>query len=126
MVVIKKYTDIDMSLGMTAKGDIRKKVNVEAINQHLKMLILTEQDDIPFLNNISADVRNLLFLPYSQFIADTLKNVIENIIKQFEPRITVDEIIVQMEDHNLTASISYTINQTRLVGVFKTILKRIH
>lgn len=125
MAISRVYTDIDLTLRKDARSDVRKKVNADAINQHLKLLILTEQDEIPFLNNISADVRNLLFQPYSEHIKNTLNDVIENIVRQYEQRITISEISNEFYGNDLTVTINYIINQTRVVGQFRTILKRV-
>ena len=126
MPFIQKYIDLDLSLKKTFRNDVRKKIDEEAINQHLKFLILTEQDDIPFENNVSADVRNLLFQPYTRPVQESLSMVVRNIIKQYEPRIIVREVINTMVANDLTLTVTYEIRQTRVVGQFKTILKRIH
>lgn len=126
MPFVSKYTDLDVTLRPTFRKDFRKKVDEDAINQHLKFLILTEQDDIPFENNISADVRNLLFQPYSRPVQEALTSVIKNIVKQYEKRITLGEVSNTLIGNDVTVSITYTINQTRIVGNFKTILKRVH
>lgn len=125
MPFIQKFTDLDLSLGKTFKNDFRKKVDAEAINQHIKILILTEQDDIPFANNVSADVRNLLFQPYTRPVQELLSQVIRNILKQYEPRIEVREVINTMSGNDLEVSITYMIRQTRVIGNFRTILKRV-
>lgn len=124
MVQIKEYTDIDLSLKKSFTGDVRKKTNIDAINQHLKLLLLTEQDDIPFLNNISADIRNLLFEQYSLHIENTLNELIRNIITQHEKRITIIEISNTFDSHEISINISYKIKSDNTVGQFKTILKK--
>jgi phage baseplate assembly protein W len=126
MAIEKKYVDIDLSLKKGSRNDVRKKINTEAINQHLKLLVLTEQDDIPFLNNISADLRGLLFEPYTVHIQNTINDVVRMIVSQYESRVTLDDVQNSMDGNDLTVTISYTINQTRVVGQFKTILKRDH
>lgn len=126
MPFIKKYVDLDLSLKSTPRMDFRKKVDGDAINQHLKFLILTEQDEIPFMNNVSADVRNLLFQPYTRPVQDTLNRVIENIVKQYEPRIRVTQVTNYSINNDLFVEVNYVIKQTRVVGKFKTILKRVH
>lgn len=126
MPYIKKYSDLDLTMKHTGRGDVRKKIDVDAINQHLKFLILTEQDEIPFMNNVSADVRNLLFQPFTILVQDTLERVIENIIKQYEPRINRVQVSVFQQTNDLYVQIDYVIRQSRVVGQFKTILKRIH
>lgn len=118
------YKDIDLSLKTDFRSDVRKKTNVDAINQHLKLLVLTEQDEVPFLNNVSADVRNLLFQPYTPHVKNTLNEVIRNIVKQYEKRIEVTDVSNFLEDHNLAVSISYVVKQDNVVGQFKTILKK--
>ena len=126
MPFIEKYTDLDMSLRRTFRNDVRKKVDEEAINQHLRLLILTEQDEIPFENNVSADVRNLLFENYTTPVQEALSAAIKNILKQYEPRITVQDVINTLNGNDIELTVTYVIKQTRVVGQFKTILKRVH
>lgn len=126
MALEKIYKDIDMSLKPDYKGDIRKKVNKDAINQHLKLLLLTEQDDIPFLNNVSADIRNLLFQPYTLHIKDTIDDLVRNIVTQFEPRIKIQSVDNESTRNSLTITLTYMIKQTRVVGEFQAVLKRVH
>lgn len=126
MPLIKKYFDLDLSLKPTHKKDFRKKVDQDAINQHLKLLILTEQNDIPFRNNVSADLRNLLFQPYTLPVQEAMSAVIRNIIKQYEPRIEVKNVINTQSTNQVSIRIEYVIRQTRVVGQFKTILKLVH
>jgi len=126
MPFIEKYTDLDMSFRRTFRNDVRKKVDEEAINQHLRLLILTEQDEIPFENNVSADVRNLLFENYTVPVQEALSSTIRNILKQYEPRITVQDVINTANGNDLELTVTYVIKQTRVVGQFKTILKRAH
>ena len=115
-----------MSLRPTFRKDVRKKVDEDAINQHLRLLILTEQDDIPFENNVSADVRSLLFQNYTIPVQEALSSAIRNIIKQYEPRIRGQDVINTPNGNDLELTVTYVINQTRVVGQFKTILKRVH
>ena len=115
-----------MSFRRTFRNDVRKKVDEEAINQHLRLLILTEQDEIPFENNVSADVRNLLFENYTVPVQEALSSTIRNILKQYEPRITVQDVINTANGNDLELTVTYVIKQTRVVGQFKTILKRAH
>ena len=81
------YTDIDLSFGVNAfSGDINKKLDVNAVKQSIKTLLLTQSGEKPFHPEIGSGIRELLFEPLSPVTAFVLSQKVEDVIENFEPR----------------------------------------
>jgi len=89
------YKDIDLSFGKNAiTGDINKKLDVNAVKQSMKNLIMTENFERPFQPDIGSELAGLLFENATMFTADRIKNTIENLIKNYERRAVISGIDV--------------------------------
>ena len=87
------YSDIDMDFNVNAvTGDIGKKLDVNAVKQSLKNLILTQPFEKPFHPEIGSQVYGLLFEPLDPLTAETMATVIGNIVDNWEPRVRLEFI----------------------------------
>jgi phage baseplate assembly protein W len=89
------YSDIDLSFTKhPITGDIAKKVNERAIVQSLKTLLLTNHYERPFRPLLGSGVRALLFEQVHPSNATLLKKEIQTLIQNYEPRVGVDDVVV--------------------------------
>jgi len=96
------YSDIDPTFTIhPVYNDILPVVDLDAIKTSIRNLVLTNNHERPFQPQLGSGLRALLFENATPFTAFALKDAIENLIQQYEPRIsniTVD--ILDNSDRN--------------------------
>tara|TARA_Y100000361_G_scaffold97407_1_gene87347 strand:- start:369 stop:773 length:405 start_codon:yes stop_codon:yes gene_type:complete len=87
------YKDFDLSFSKNSiTGDINKKLDVNAVKQSMKNLILSGTFERPFQPDLGTELGNLLFENATMFTADRIKNTIENVLENYEKRAEVFDI----------------------------------
>lgn len=85
------YSDLDLDfIAHPTTGDIVKKRGVDAIKRSVRNLILTNFYDRKFRHFIGSNVQALLFENINMFTATFLRDAIEQVIVNFEPRVRLD------------------------------------
>ena len=101
-----------------------KKVGEDAIKRSVRNLILTNFYDRPFRSYIGSNVQKLLFENFNPLTVQFLKDAINEVIRNYEPRVSLTNINVSEsnEDKNgFNVSISYIIinrNQPVTINLF--------
>lgn len=96
-----RYTDLDLRMTMhPVKKDIVLVVDDQAIIKSVYNLINTNHYDRPFHPEIGSNVRKMLFEPITPLTANYLQREIEDTIRNFEPRATIQEVVVQVSPDN--------------------------
>ena len=96
--VTKKYRDFDLSfIPHPISGDITVLKNGNAVKQAIKNLILTNVYERFFQPNLGSGIAQLLFEPINPMTRLSIKIAIEDVIKNFEPRAELIEIIVNVD-----------------------------
>mgnify|MGYP003136567029 CR=1 FL=1 len=122
------YKDFDLSFTFNPlTGDIGSKTDVNAINQSVRNLINTNFYERPFKPEMGSNIRAILFEQADVITTLDLKQSITEVITNYEPRVTLKDVIIQDEpDKNAyNISIIYLINGQNNVAQFDTILKRL-
>tara|TARA_B100000073_G_C23515251_1_gene485501 strand:+ start:92 stop:496 length:405 start_codon:yes stop_codon:yes gene_type:complete len=89
------YKDFDLSFGVNSiTGDINKKLDVNAVKQAMKSLILTQRFERPFQPFLSTELAGLLFENPSMFTADKIRVTILNVLDNYEKRAKVSSVEV--------------------------------
>ena len=85
--------------------------NENAIARSVRNLILTTQGERPFQPVLGSNVNNLLFDNMDKLTAAALKDEIRNTIENYEPRVEIEEIIVDpnFENNEFNVTIQYYI-----------------
>lgn len=107
------YSDLDLSFNKhPITGDLLLTKGHVAVTKALKNLILTNHYEKPFNPKYGSNVTKLLFDLMSPFTASTIASEISYTIKNYEPRVTVNSVIVTPDyDNNAySVSIEYYIN----------------
>lgn len=124
------FVDLDFSFAKNPlTGDVSVKTDANAINQSLKNLILTMFYERPFQSNLGSLVNNLLFEPITPILPSTIQMAIEQVVRNFEPRVRVYKIEVDIdqdreEQNGVEITILYTILQTQELQTVNLFLER--
>lgn len=98
-----QYLDIDLSFKRNPiTNDVMMKKNVNAINQSLRNLLLTNKYERQFTPSFGANIYNSLFEPQDEFTKNDLEDKISNTIRNFENRVEVVSVNVSYPElyHN--------------------------
>jgi len=111
----KRYSDLDLDfLTHPVSGDISFKYDEEAVKRSVRNLVFMGMYEKPFHPEIRSEIRKLLFENFTPIIGFEIEREIEDIIKDYEPRAKMDEVIVvQDEDNN---SLNVTL-KFRILGI---------
>lgn len=92
-------------------NDLLVTKNDAAIKRSIYNLILTTPGERFFNPNIGCGVKNLLFEPLDFITASNIRDEIEYTIRAFEPRVSVQQIDVDINDNQnaFEVLINYTI-----------------
>ena len=85
---VRQYTDLDLFFAKKATSkDISKVTDIQAVKRSIRNLVLTNHYEKPFHPEIGSGVRGILFEPMTPLTAYVLSRKIEDVIKNFEPRV---------------------------------------
>lgn len=122
------YSDLDLDfLAHPTTGDVVKKTGEDAIKRAVRNLVLTNFYERPFRSYIGSNAQKLLFENTTPITATLLRNAIFEVINNYEPRVKVIDIIVNVRDDNngYNATISYIILNRNIPVTISLFLERI-
>ena len=98
----RPITDLDLVFGLhPISKDIRKKNNVEAIKQSIKVLVLLNHYEKPFHPDLGCDIQKSMFeLFEGKFTEEMMKSHILYTLESYEPRAEINEVIVDVKEDN--------------------------
>ena len=103
-VVARKniYSDLDLAFEINPiTNDISPLTDIDAIKNAVKNLVFTNFHERPFNPTLGSGLRALLFENANIFTAMEIKNAIEKVINNNEPRVSnVDVEVVDKSDQN--------------------------
>lgn len=103
----KRYKDLDLSLTIhPVRKDVNKLSDERAIIQSIKTLLLTKHYERPFNPDLGSNINKLLFEPLDPITAVSLKREIEQTVKNYEPRVSLQSVIVKPDFDNNAFSVS--------------------
>ena len=123
-----RYSDLDLTFTMhPVKKDVVLSVDDQAVIRSVRNLVLTNHYERPFHPEIGSNVRKMLFEPISPLTANYIQREIEDTIRNYEPRVRLQQVIVQVEpDYNYyQAIISFYINNRTEPTTVNFILQRL-
>ena len=93
--ITKLYKDLDLAFTLNSvTGDVAKKIDVNAVSQSLKILILTNFYERRFAPEKGANLRGMLFENMTRLQAEIMSKVITNLIEAYEPIAVIESIVV--------------------------------
>ena len=99
--VNKNYKDVDLSFANKSgtvfedgvkRGDVYKKVDIRAVEQSMKNILLTNYYEKPFQPFFGADLRRLLFELDTMVSEPQVRDLITRAIRKWEPRVQINKI----------------------------------
>ena len=122
------YRDLDLDFGRNPiTNDVNKIEDVDAVKRSVKNLVQTNFYERPFHPELGCGVRELLFENYTPLTGIFLKRKIEEVITNFEPRASLNQITVDDDpDRNrLKVSIYFYVVGVEDPVVVETFLERL-
>jgi len=90
--------------------DISAIFDIEAVKNSIKNAFLTSPGQKILNPTYGVDLRQFLFEPVSDFIADIIKDDIQNKLPIMEPRVEIKKVRVVEDEDNNQYNISFQIN----------------
>ena len=124
----------DFSLFFTPNpvtGDVTQVTDVQDIKRSVRNLVLTNRFDKPFHPEIASHVRDLLFEPFTPITQTLVRNRIETVLENYEPRVSVTSVDIvdpefqHMDNNSLNVSINFTLKNDPNIQTVDILLERI-
>ena len=94
--VSKGFKDISATFQISPiNSDLISLKNANAIARSVRNLVFTQPGDKPFQPTVGSRVSELLFENFDKLTATSIRSEIENTINQYEPRVKLNEVIVE-------------------------------
>lgn len=130
MVEIQTRTFRDLDLNFTkhpATKDVSMRIGDQAVIRSVRNLIFMAFYEKPFHPEIGSSVRQMLFENITPITAQNIKTAIENVINNFEPRVTIKDIIVfaRSDSNNVEIKLEFYVNNNPNPVVTTIFLERV-
>ena len=122
------FKDLDLDFQQnTATKDIQKMLDVESVKRSVKNLINLNYYEKPFHPEIGSNLRGLLFENISPQISHYMGKQIELLIKNYEPRCKMVEVVNRpnIERNGYSVSVSFYVVNTPTPIQVETFLERL-
>ncbi len=119
--ITREYRDLDLNFNVhPVKKDITKHVGDLAVINSVKNLLSTNHYEKPFRPEIGGNIRSLLFENLDSITSSLIQKEILRIVETYEPRASVEELVVQpsYENNSFSVTIRFSIiNRTEPVTI---------
>lgn len=106
------YSDLDFRFILNPNtGDFALKKDAEAVKQSIMNILLTSRGERPFQPEFGGNLKAYLFENFDAVTQAAMENVIVNTIRNYEPRVRVDNVVIDDLSYRnaLNISIDFTI-----------------
>jgi phage baseplate assembly protein W len=124
----KGYSDINLSLQLhPTRKDIMPLKDDAALKNSVKNLVLTSHYERPFHPELGGGVRGLLFEPADAITEIALKDAIESVLADHEPRINQVRLDIKNEadQNSYRITIGFNIKQDDSQAEVEILLRRL-
>ena len=119
--IVREFKDLDLNFNIhPVKKDINRNIGPLSVINSVKNLILTNHYEKPFRPEIGSNVRRLLFENLDVVTATTIRNEIQRMIENYEPRVSIINLKVNADFDNNGFKVYmefYIVNQTSPVTI---------
>ena len=130
---IDTYIYRDLSLYFTPNpvtGDVTMVTDVQDIKRSVRNLVMTNRFEKPFHPEVASHVRDLLFERFTPITFNLLRNRIETVLENYEPRVSVTDIEIDdsgqaMDNNNLNVRIFFTLKNDPQIQSVDILLERV-
>lgn len=127
LTITKIYSDIDFTFTKKpVTADVALSFDSQAVIRSIRNLLLTNHFERPFNPDLGSTMNAILFEPISPLTANAIKNEIQLMIENYEPRATLQQIDVTADpDRNAyEVTISFYIENATLPTTVTLLLER--
>jgi len=106
------YSDLDFRFIVNPNtGDLALKKDAEAVKQSIMNILLTGRGERPFNPEFGGNLRAYLFENFDAVTQAAMENVIVNSLRNYEPRVRVDNVVINDLSYRnaLEISIDFTL-----------------
>lgn len=121
------YSDLDLTFSrIPGKNDVALSYDDQAVIRSVRNLLLTNFYERPFQPNLGSNLDKLLFEPVNNLTASLLKSDIENTITNYEPRVTLDYVLVNpnVDQNAYTVTIQFYVGNNTSPTAVNLLLQR--
>ena len=121
------YSDLDLTFSrIPGKNDVALSYDDQAVIRSVRNLLLTNFYERPFQPNLGSNLDKLLFEPVNNLTASLLKSDIENTITNYEPRVTLDYVLVNpnVDQNDYTVTIQFYVGNNTSPTAVNLLLQR--
>ena len=130
---VDTYIYKDLSLFFTpnpVSGDVTMVTDVQDIKRSVRNLVMTNRFEKPFHPEIASHVRELLFERFTPITFNLLRNRIETVLANYEPRVSVTDVEIDdsgqaMDNNNLNVRIFFTLKNDPQIQSVDILLERV-
>ena len=131
---VDTYIYRDLSLFFTpnpVSGDVTMVTDVQDIKRSVRNLVMTNRFEKPFHPEVASHVRDLLFERFTPITFNLLRNRIETVLENYEPRVTLMDVEIEdpdfqrMDNNELNVRIFFTLKNDPSVESVDVLLERI-
>ena len=130
---VDTYIYKDLSLFFTpnpVSGDVTMVTDVQDIKRSVRNLVMTNRFEKPFHPEIASHVRDLLFERFTPITFNLLRNRIETVLANYEPRVSVTDVEIDdsgqaMDNNNLNVRIFFTLKNDPEIQTVDVLLERL-
>ena len=122
------YLDLNLSFTKNpATKDVARLFDVQAIKRAVKNIILTNKYERPFNSDFGCNLRGFLFENITEPLLVLIKDRISMAIEKYEPRVSVEDVVVQDDEENngLNIMVSFMVNGVEQPITVSTFLQRV-
>ena len=118
------FTDFSRS---PTSGMLNRKTNEDAVKQSVRNLLLTDKYERPYQPQIGSNIRALLFENWTPATGEIMKQYVQEVFDNFEPRAELVNCAVQANDslNSIIVKIWFRLINSESITEFDVILKRV-
>jgi phage baseplate assembly protein W len=127
ITINRLYSDLDLNLALLQNNDVAKVLDINAVKQSVKLLVLTTFSERLFQPDVGSPTFGLLFEPLDQITSELIKQSILQVLNNNEPRIIVNELVVtpNYDQNSYAITLYFTIVNIPLPIIFSFSLARL-
>ena len=130
---VDTYIYKDLSLFFTpnpVSGDVTMVTDVQDIKRSVRNLIMTNRFEKPFHPEVASHVRDLLFERFTPITFNLLRNRIETVLANYEPRVSVTDVEIDdtgeaIDGNELNVKIFFTLRNDPQIQSVDILLERV-
>jgi phage baseplate assembly protein W len=118
------FTDFSRS---PTSGMLNKKTNEDAVKQSIRNLLLTDKYERPYQPELGSNIQGMLFENWTPSMAEIMKNHIQNVFDNHEPRAELVNCVVHptVDNASIVVKIYFRLINSENTVEFDVILKRV-